>query len=127
MPHLAHHWERHLGVPVGSGHCVALVRECAGLPPTARWRRGALVRGSSPDRGVCIATFDPDGSYGNHVDLRSHAAILLAENSDGLLVCDQWLGQPTQTRVIRFRSGNGKPANDGDCYHIIEIDDVGDS
>jgi hypothetical protein len=55
----------------------------------------------------------------------SHAAILLAENSDGLLVVDQWLGQPVQQRVIWFRSGRGKAANDGDRFYQIELADDG--
>ncbi len=124
MPHIAQGHERHYGRFVGDNqHCVALVRECAGLPHTSRWRRGELVRGSGCAAGVVIATFDPDGRYGNHTDQRSHAAVLLAENDDGLLVCDQWVGQPCQQRVIRYRGGSGKPANDGDAYHIVELAD----
>jgi hypothetical protein len=123
MPHLAHGHERHIGRPVGTGHCVALVRECSGLPATAAWRRGVPVRGGNCAPGTAIATFDPDGRYGNHMDLRSHAAILLSENSDGLLVCDQWVGQPCQQRVIRFRGGTGDAANDGDAFHVIELAD----
>ena len=121
MPHLAHNHERHLGIPVGSGHCVALVRECAGLPPTVTWRRGDPVRGSDCAPGTVIATFDGDSSYGNHVDGRSHAAILLAAREDGLLVVDQWLGQPVHERVIRFRNGAGDAANDGDRFYIVEV------
>ena len=125
MPHLAHNYERHIGHAVGSGQCVALLRECAGLPPTAQWRRGALVRGSSPDHGTCIATFTPAGRYANATSGASHAAILIAEQSDGLHVCDQWLGQKCHTRVIWFRDGRGKAANDGDRFYIIELADDG--
>lgn len=110
-----------MGKPVGTGHCVALVREVTGAPITTQWRRGAKVR-DNPDLvpGTAIATFDPNGRYGNHVDKRSHAAILLAVNSDGLLVVDQWLGQPTHQRTIKFRDGGGDPVNDGDAFHVIE-------
>lgn len=121
MPYLAHDHQRHMGKVLGNGHCVALVRECAGLPPTAAWRRGVPVRGSDCAPGTVIATFDPDGRYGDHTDGRSHAAILISENSDGLLVTDQWLGQPVHQRVIRYRDGNGDAANDGDRYRVIEI------
>ena len=110
-----------MGQAVPDGHCVALVRECSGLPATANWRRGALVKGSLFETGTCIATFDPNGRYGNHTDGRSHAAILLSENSDGLLVCDQWLGQVCQQRVIRFRNGSGDAVNDGDKFYSIEL------
>lgn len=121
MPHLAHGHERYHGKVVGSGHCVALVRGCSGLPPTAGWRRGDPVRGSDCAPATVIATFDSDGSYGNHIDGRSHAAILLAENTDGLLVIDQWLGQPVHQRTIRFRDGAGDAANDGDRYYVVEV------
>jgi len=114
-------WADRIGQVFGNGHCVALVRELAGLPHTAQWRRGDPVRGSNVAPGTAIATFYPDGGYGNHTDNRSHAAILLAENSDGLLVMDQWLGRPAQQRVIRFRQGAGDPVNDGDQYHTIEV------
>ena len=112
--------QRFLGRVVGNGHCVAFVREAAGAPHTSEWRRGALVRGSAGEPGTAIATFDPDGRYGNHVDGRSHAAILVAIGTDGLLVWDQWLGQPVHQRVIRYRAGRGDPVNDGDVYHAIE-------
>jgi hypothetical protein len=112
---------RHLGVRVGTGHCVALVRELAGLPPTAHWRRGMLVRDGDVPAGAAIATFDSDGRYGNHTDGRSHACILEAETTEGLEVVDQWMGQPCQRRTIRFKGGRGKPVDDGDAYHIIEL------
>ena len=122
MPYIAQGHARHYGRFAGvNQHCVALVRECAGLPHTANWRRGVPVRGSGCAPGTVVATFDPDGGYGNHVDGRSHACILLAENKDGLLVCDQWLGQPVHQRVIRYRNGRGNPINDGDAYHVVEL------
>lgn len=112
-----------MGEVLGNGHCVAFVREVTGLPQSAQWRRGDPVRGSGCASGTIIATFDADGTYGNHTDGRSHAAILLAEHSDGLLVADQWIGQPVHQRTIRYRNGNGYAANDGDRYCVVEVMD----
>jgi hypothetical protein len=120
MPHIATDHAQHLGRSIGTGHCVPFVREMTGLPVASEWRRGERVRGSTAVRGTAIATFDDDGSYGNHLDGRSHAAILLAVNHDGLLVADQWTGQPIHQRVIRYRAGQGDPANDGDAFFVIE-------
>ena len=41
--------------------------------------------------GTAIATFDPDGRYGNHTDGRSHAAIYLGQDATGIRVIDQWV------------------------------------
>jgi hypothetical protein len=111
---------RHLGKVVGSGHCVPLVRELTGLPPTAHWRRGDPVRDGDVPAGTAIATFDPNGTYGNHVDGRSHACILEAETKNGLEVIDQWMGRACARRTIRFKRGAGLPVDDGDAYHVIE-------
>ena len=92
-----------------------------GAPHTSLWRRGDPVRGSRCIAGTVIATFDEDGTYGNHTDGRSHAAVLVAGLSDGLLVLDQWIGQPVHQRVIRFRNGDGTAVNDGDQFHIVEV------
>jgi hypothetical protein len=110
------------GRRVGNGHCVALVREAAGAPHTAQWRRGVQVRGNDVAPGAAIATFEPDGRYGNHTDGRSHAAILIAVVPEGLRVWDQWVGHPVAQRTIRWHggNGNGRPVNDGDQYHVIE-------
>lgn len=74
--------------------------------------------------GTAIATFDPNSKYGNHTDGRSHTAILISNNSDGLLVADQWKGQTTHERVIRFKGGSGDPVNDGDQFYVIELADT---
>jgi hypothetical protein len=113
--------DQHMGKVIGTGHCVPFVREVTGAPITTQWRRGAKVR-DNPDLaiGTAIATFDPNGLYGNHVDGRSHAAVLIAVRDNGLLVVDQWVGQSVHQRVIRFRDGSGDAVNDGDQYHVIE-------
>jgi hypothetical protein len=114
--------EAFAGRRVGNGHCVRFVQRAAGMPHTSRWRRGVRVRDHNVPSGTAIATFEPDGRYGNHTDGRSHAAILVAELPEGLRVWDQWVGHPVQQRTIRWRggNGNGKPVNDGDEYYVIE-------
>lgn len=126
MPSVSVHHERHIGRSVGSGHCVPFVRECTGLPPTSRWRRGVLARGANLAPGTAVATFNPAGRYANSMAGDSHAAIFLAEIPEGLEVLDQWLEdkpRPVSHRVIRFRGGVGKPVNDGDQFFTIEIAD----
>ena len=120
VPFISTEHDLYLGKVVDSGHCVRFLQVCAAVPHTSTWKRGMPVRGSGAGPGTCIAAFDDNGQYGNHVDGSSHAAILLAENSDGLLVCDQWVGHPVAHRTLRYRSGAGDAANDGDRFHIIE-------
>ena len=79
-----------------------------------------LVRGNAISTGTAIATFDPDGTYGNHTDGRSHAAVLHEELPQGLLVWDQWLHHPVAPRLIQFRNGTGAAVNDGDQFFVIE-------
>ena len=110
----------HAGAIIGSGQCVAFVQQAAGCTHTSAWRCGIKVRSNNVESGTAIATFDPSGRYGNHTDGRSHAAILIAETKEGLLVWDQWHGQPVHRRTIRFHGGVGKRVNDGDAYHVIE-------
>ncbi len=121
-PYVADDPESLLGQSVGSGHCVPYVQEVAGAPHTSQWQAGQLVKGAGDAvaRGTAIATFDPDGTYGNHVDGRSHAAIYLSQDDVGLTVLDQWRGtpnQPVHQRVIRF--GGATPANDGDQFRVV--------
>jgi len=124
MPFIAEDPERFLGQSIGSGHCVPYVQQAAHAPLTRDWRRGVHVKGSGAVRGTVIATFDPDGTYGNHTDGRSHAAILREETADGLVVWDQWKStpqdQPVHLRTIRFRNGVGSAVNDGDQFFVVE-------
>jgi hypothetical protein len=112
--------ELYRGTSVGDGNCIAFVRRVARMPDPQRWRRGPRVRGGDLSPGTVIATFTSNGTYGNQLDGRSHAAILIAENSDGLLVWDQWFGQTVHQRVIRFRGGQGEAINDGDQFFAIQ-------
>jgi hypothetical protein len=84
-----------VGQTVGDGQCVAFVRQASGAPQTALWKRGSLVKGGNSPQGTAIATFDPTGVYGNHIDGRSHAAIFHEQFPEGLLVWDQWFNHPS--------------------------------
>jgi hypothetical protein len=108
---------------VGNGQCVAYVQEASGAPVTANWVQGVKVRGNSGlATGTAIATFDADGRYGNHTDGSSHAAIYISQDTTGIWVWDQWVGQPVHKRHIRFQGGalNTKKVNDGDAYYVID-------
>jgi hypothetical protein len=69
-----------------------------------------------------IATFDPSGRYANATDGSSHAAILISATAAGLVVADQWVGQPVHTRTIRFKGGNGPACDDADRYYVVGTD-----
>lgn len=120
MPHIATNYAQYLGTVVGDGHCVALVQVCSTVGHTSGWRRGDLVRGSYPPAACIIATFNEDGRYANATDGSSHAAILLGEEVNGLLVQDQWQGQPCHHRLISFRNGEGDACDDGDRFYLVE-------
>jgi hypothetical protein len=111
------------GRVVGNGHCVAYVREAAGLGHTSTWKKGGKVRGGGLGAGTAIATFGANGTYENRTDGASHTAILIAETPQGLQVWDQWRGQPVHQRLIRFKGGQGTANNDGDQYHVIMTED----
>ena len=121
MAYVSTNYQRYVGKEIGTGHCVPFVQETCGAPHTKEWKRGAWARETITQIGTAIATFDPDGTYGNHTDGRSHAAILLNVQNDGLLVMDCWQGQLIQERLIRFRGGRqGNAVNDGDMFYVIE-------
>jgi hypothetical protein len=113
-----------IGKLVGTGQCVAFVQAATLAPLTSSWKVGETVKGNLALRpGTVIATFDPDGRYGNHLDGRSHAAIYLGQDAVGLQVLDQWTGhvkQPVHQRTIRFRNGQGLRVNDGDQFNVVE-------
>ena len=120
MPYVANnprHWEGH---SVGSGQCVAYVQETAGAPLTSAWRRGALVQDNVAIRsGTAIATFNADGTYGNHGDGSSHAAIFLRQDGTAIYVLDQWWGHAVSERAIHFRPAQ-RSENDGRNYYVVE-------
>ena len=106
------------GQIVGDGQCVAFVKAAAGAPQTALWKQGALVKGAAIATGTAIATFQ-GGQYTNTPGT-SHAAIFVSQDDNGLLVWDQWTGQPVHQRPIAFKGGVGSPVNDGDAFYVIE-------
>jgi hypothetical protein len=118
----------YLGLTVGTGQCVALVQVACKAPLThnpdlsPNWKAGAKVQGNfTIPGGTAIACFDPDGSYGNHTDGRSHAAIYIGQTAEGLYVIDQWLHQPAHQRIIRFKApGDGGNDNNGIAFSVIE-------
>jgi len=114
----------YLGKAIGSGQCVAFVEAAAQTPHTAQWKRGGLAAGDTTiAEGTAIATFDPSGTYGNHTDGRSHAAIYVSlAAGQGLVVYDQWLGQPVHRRTILFRDSGytGHAVNDGNQFYVVE-------
>lgn len=78
---------------------------------TSQWRRGPQVKGNRGiPRGAAIATF-PNGKYSGH------AAIYVGQNSEGIQVWDQWVGQPVHSRTIRW-NGN-RLQNNGNSYYAI--------
>ena len=114
--------EKYLGKVIGSGQCVEFVKLATGAPQTSGWKRGQLVKGNPIPMGTAIATFDPDGKYGNHEDGTSHAAILLSQDARGLRVLDQWAGthpSPVHERVIAFDDLK-TPVNNGNNFFVIE-------
>lgn len=112
------------GQAVGTGQCVAFVERACNAPLTVQWRQGAKVKSNLfLPPGTAIATFDPNGTYGNHTDGRSHAAIYMGQDANGLWVWDQWLNQPAHMRTIRFQGGapGVKQVNDGDFFYVVEV------
>lgn len=118
---LANDIENTIGRVIGTGQCVALVQAIAHAPLTKFWKPGIKVRGADLPLGTVIATFDPDGHYGNHTDGRSHAAIYVGQDEFAIRVVDQWLKQPSHHRSIRFTTvPTTRPVNDGNHYFVVE-------
>jgi hypothetical protein len=106
------------GKAVGSGQCVAYVQTASGAPLTAKWKQGVLAKGATTlAAGTAIATFDPNGTYGNHLDGTSHAAIYMGQDATGLQVW--WTGQPVHQRTLHF-DDTKKPVNNGNKFYVIE-------
>ena len=119
MPYVAKKPDTYLGRVVGSGQCVAYVQQVCGAPQTKKWQRGAKVQHLLDlEPGTAIATFGLTGTYLNDEHGLSHAAVYLTQNDKGLLVLDQWKGQPVHQRLLRF--GAPLPINNGECFYVIE-------
>jgi hypothetical protein len=107
-----------MGEVIPNGQCVAYVKAAANCPVTTQWTEGGKVKGAELPKGTAIATFQ-NGKYNNYEDGRSHAAIYISQNKEGLIVRDQWMGQPVHERTIRFWNGGKPPRNDGDAYSVV--------
>lgn len=106
------------GKSIGDGHCVKFVQACAGAPRTASWEEGTKVQGSTGiAKGTVIATFE-DGKYPNR-STGNHAAVYMSHDEKGIVVYDQWKGQPVHSRVIRFRNGKTISSNDGSWFSVV--------
>jgi hypothetical protein len=107
---------------VGSGQCVALVQNAAGIGHTSTWQAGGSVMGNPNLKpGTAIATFDQNGKYGNHTNGSSHAAIYLGPSKvypGGIQVYDQWSGQPAHVRDIRPNGGTA--VNSANAFQIVK-------
>jgi hypothetical protein len=121
MSYIVDNVEEHEDQIIDNGHCVRFLQEAGDLPITVSWKRGAKVKdNTSIPKGTCIATFSKDGVYENRTDGASHCAVYLGQTPEGLIVYDQWIGNPVSIRTIWFRDGKGSAANDGDQYYVIE-------
>ena len=108
----------------GYTECVVFVQKAAGAQHTSTWRPGLKISeaqaGQIP-RGTAIATFDSNGRYPTDGRGR-HAAIYLENNSQRIVVLDQWNDQgEVRQRMIWF---HGKPgtsrSNDANAYYVIK-------
>src|SRR5207249_2984970 len=99
VPYVARSLENYVNKIVGSGECVAFVREASGAPASSAWQEGVKVHGASDlSRGTAIATFE-NGHYMNYTT-GNHAAVYLSQDDHGIRVMDQWRGQPVHERTI---------------------------
>jgi hypothetical protein len=107
------------GQEVGNGQCVAFVKEASGAPQSSLWKEGEKVRDADIQSGTAIATFI-DGVYPNHPH-GNHAAIYVEQSDSGIVVWDQWSGQPVHKRTLQFKgAGDHDLSNNGDAFSVIE-------
>jgi hypothetical protein len=101
--------------------CVELVKALfKNLGPASGWSQGTKVKGNANIKpGTPIATFGVNGKYMNKAGGSSHAAIFVRFVPTGIEVFDQANSYAVRRRVIQYRNGAGKPANDGDKYYTI--------
>ena len=108
----------------GKTECVEFVRQAAGAPKTADWKKGKKVldaKFGEVARGTAIATFDADGKYPADT-LGKHAAIYLSHDTICIRVLDQWNGQgEVKPRPIWFSRPAGiTRENNADTFYVIE-------
>ncbi|MEE9390876.1 MAG: BPSL0067 family protein [Planctomycetota bacterium] len=119
LAHAAKYKDKVLGYAPYKGECAAglqLVFSEAGKPLglTSTWKKGKQVKGNSIPAGTAIASFK-NGRYWKH------AGVLIRETPSGLLVWDQWAGQPWHQRTLRFKEGNTSDgSNNGNLFFVID-------
>lgn len=103
--------------------CTALVKHVTGLGPADMWKEGTKIGGQETPplkAGTAIATFK-NGVYESK-GTGNHAAIFLQydvqNGKNGMLVLDQWRGQPAHTRFIPFDQSRSAQNNAG-AYSVI--------
>jgi hypothetical protein len=114
---------------VGDGECVALVKRATGAPQTSSWHAGESVEAHAPPAGTAVATFDPDGHYGNYTDGTSHAAVLTKWTPRGFYALEQYnirdrsgaitLRIVPRVRFYEFGYTAGKPIDNGSNYRVV--------
>jgi len=106
-----------LGQSVGTGECVALAQATSNVGYTSTWLPGAQVEGATDiAAGTVIATFGSDGTYTNTYG-QSHTANYLGQDSTGIIVEDQWLGQDAQVRHINWSTSNSYES--GSQFYVV--------
>ena len=105
---------------IGDGHCVALIKRCAGAPTTRHWRPGPKVLNSTLKPGTVIATFEGQ-RYTNQSG--QHAAVYIAHDIRGIWVWDQWLGRPVRKRLIRVRHDGADASNTAQAFRVVRLAD----
>lgn len=109
-----------------TGQCAALVMHYTRVGKAANWREGDAVRGNTTiKKGTAIATF-VNGRYPNK-EHGNHAALYVSQDSEGIVVVDQWTGKDAGKRTLAFLGKDGAggwkdPSNNGDAFSIIELE-----
>ncbi|MBF0355533.1 MAG: BPSL0067 family protein [Alphaproteobacteria bacterium] len=106
-----------------SQECTALVKQLTGLDQAGTWKEGDKLKGleDPPIKpGTALATFK-NGVYESK-GTGNHAAIFLQyevqNGRRGMMVLDQWRGQPAHMRFIPF-DDRRPPQNDAGAYSVI--------
>ena len=121
MSYIAKDAASYLTKTVGTGQCVPFVQAASGAPVSTMWKKGAAVKGNlTLKSGTAIAIFSAAGKYESKTDGTSHAAIYRSQSATGIVVMDQWIGQPVHERPIRFNNPSGKIVNQGESYHVVD-------
>ncbi len=132
MPYIARNAKEYDGKSVGSGQCVAFVQAAAQTSHTSGWTKGEQVQGATLTPGTAIATFSINGKYENDAHGKSHAAIYIGQDAEGVSVYDQWMVVVTEKDGTKTRKAKKveerkigfapqkKAVNDGRNYFVIE-------